>query len=168
MESIQVEFTFTADIFWKAQRYLLWSQVSKGIVKWIFLAAIAALTLSCCLSGDIGAMVTYLVSIALFGGLWWVFFRWMSRRNFNKMEALQHPIHYTFSSDNIQVNSKNSQSVLQWGTFKKAAELPELFMLQQNHLVMNPVLKSGFRSEQDMQRFRELLVQKALLTQGKG
>jgi hypothetical protein len=34
--------------------------------------------------------------------------------------------------------------------------------------VMNPVLKSGFRSEQDMQRFRELLVQKALLTQGKG
>jgi hypothetical protein len=52
---------------------------------------------------------------------------------------------------------------LQWATFEKAMELPDFFLLQQNRVAVNPVLKSGFQSAADVERFRQLLRKKGLL-----
>ena len=163
MEPIPVEFTFTANIFGKTQRHILWNYFTKGWLKWILLALAIFWTVKLLVFNGV---LSYLMSLAIAGvflGLWWLIFSWLSRRNFSKFPALMHPIRYVFSEESVQLNTHTTQSVLQWSTFMSAGEAPEYFLLYQNRVAANPVLKSGFQSATDVERFRVLLRSKGLL-----
>ncbi|MDO8367434.1 MAG: YcxB family protein, partial [Saprospiraceae bacterium] len=134
MQPIQVEFTFTADSFGKAQIHIMFRYLKTGWVKWIILIGVAlwlGITFYC--GGlSLGQVANKLIWIPLFLGLWWVIFRWLSRRNFSKYPMLQHPIRYVFSEENVQLTTNASESVVQWDSFQKAEEARDFFLLYQN------------------------------------
>ena len=95
--------------------------------------------------------------------IWWLVFRWLSRRNFSKFPNLQHPIHYTFREADIFLKTETTEGILEWDTFQKAFETKEFFLLNQNEFMASPIIKSGFQNENDLERFRQLLYAKNLL-----
>lgn len=165
MQPIQVEFTFTPDSFSKAQVYIMFQYLKTGRIKWIILLAAILWLASTFYFGEVtfSRIASILIWVPLFLGLWWVIFRWLSRRNFSKFAMLQHPIRYTFSAENIEVKTHSSEALVQWDTFQRAAEARDFFLLYQNPFMANPLLKSGFQSEAEQERFRQLLRAKALL-----
>lgn len=140
MEPIPVEFTFTPEIFTKAQRFIIWNYLSKGVMRWILIALAIIWTVKLLVFNSVAEWLLAMGIAALLLFLWWFIFLWMSRRSFAKNNTLSHPIRYLFSEENVQLNTQNAQSVLQWATFEKALELPDLFLLQQNRVAVNPVL----------------------------
>ncbi len=163
MEPIQVEFTFNAAVFGKIQRYILWNFFNKGWLKWIVLAVVLIWILNQIISHSVLDVLIYVFVFGLFFGLWWLILSWVTKRNFTKNTVLQHPIRYVFSETDISLDTVTSKSVLQWPAFQQVTEAPEFFLLYQNKMAANPILKSGFHSEAEIARFRVLLQQKGLL-----
>jgi len=165
MQPIQVEFTFSPESFGKAQVYILFSYLKTGWVKWVILLGIAVWLGSTFYFGGMGfgEIAKTLIWVPLFLGLWWVIFKWLSRRNFSKFPMLQHPIRYSFSEEKVELITQSAESVLQWETFQKADEARDFFLLYQNAFMASPLLKSGFQNETEQERFREMLRSKHLL-----
>ena len=165
MQPIQVEFTFTPESFGKAQVYILFSYLKTGWVKWLILLGVSIWLGGTFYFGRLSLLQIgkTLIWVPLFLGLWWVIFRWLSRRNFSKFPMLQHPIRYTFGAENVSLTTQTSESLLQWGTFQKAEEARDFFLLYQNAFMASPLLKSGFQNETEQERFRQLLRSKGLL-----
>jgi len=165
MQPIQVEFTFTPESFSKAQVYIMFQYLKTGRIKWIILFGVTLWLISTFYFGEVSLsrVSNILIWVPLFLGLWWVIFRWLSRRNFSKHAILQHPIRYTFSEENVAVLTHSSESLAQWNTFQKATETRDFFLLYQNPFLANPILKSGFQQEADQEHFRQLLRAKGLL-----
>ncbi|MFN0213632.1 MAG: YcxB family protein [Saprospiraceae bacterium] len=166
MEPIQVEFTFTADSFGKAQVHIMFRYLKTGWLKWILLFIILLWLGSTFYFGGVNwlRILNILTWVPLFLAVWWVMFRWLSRRNFSKFPMLQHPIRYTFTKEKVNVKTQSSEAVLQWENFTKAEEASSFFLLYQNAFMASPLLKSGFQSETDQEKFRELLRSKNLLS----
>ena len=167
MEPIQVEFTFTPESFGKAQMYIMLRFLKTGWLKWI---ALLGIVMWLGLKGYAGRLnFMYLANTALlvfvFAGVWWIVFRWLSRRNFSKFPNLQHPIQYLFKTADVQLNTHTTEGILQWETFQQAEEAKDFFLLYQNAFAASPILKSGFQNEIDLERFRDLLRSKNLLKQ---
>ena len=165
MEPIKVAFTFTPDSFGKAQLHIMVRYLKTGWVKWALLFGVVAwLGVTFYLGGlNSAEIVGKLIWVPLFLALWWVIFRWLSRRNFSKFPMLAHPIRYTFTEEKVDMVTQSSESVLQWETFQKAEEARDFFLLYQNAFMASPLLKSGFENEIDLERFRALLRSKHLL-----
>lgn len=165
MQPIQVAFTFTPESFSKAQVYIMFQYLKSGRIKWIILFGVTLWLISTFYFGEVsmGSIANTLIWVPLFLGLWWVIFRWLSKRNFSKHPILQHPIRYTFSTENIAVQTHSSESLAQWDTFQKATEARDFFLLYQSPFMANPLLKSGFQNEAEQERFRQLLREKGLL-----
>mgnify|MGYP001579187268 CR=1 FL=1 len=165
MQPIQVEFTFTPESFGKAQVYIMFRYLKTGWIKWVLLLGVAVWLGSTFYFGGMSFLEIgkTLIWVPLFLGFWWVIFKWLSRRNFSKFPMLQHPIHYTFSVEKVDLITQSYESVLQWETFQKAEEARDFFLLYQNAFMASPLLKSGFESEIEQNRFRELLHSKNLL-----
>ncbi|MBP6811020.1 MAG: YcxB family protein [Saprospiraceae bacterium] len=168
MEPIQVEFTFTPDSFGKAQVYIMFRYLKTGWIKWVILLGVAVWLGSTFYFGGLSffEIGKTLIWVPLFLALWWVIFRWLSRRNFSKYPMLQHPIRYTFQEENVTLSTHSSESVLLWDTFQKAEETRDFFLLYQNAFMASPLLKTGFQNEPEMERFRQLLHSKHLLKNG--
>ncbi len=163
MEPILAEFTFTPEIFVKVQRFIIWNYISKGAMRWVLIVLAIFWTVKFVIFNTMAETLTVVGIVIMLLFIWWLIILWMSRRSFAKNKALKHPIRYLFSEESVQLNTQNVQSVLQWATFEKAIELPDVFLLQQNRVAVNPVLKSGFQTAADVERFRGLLRKKGLL-----
>jgi Na+/H+-dicarboxylate symporter len=165
MESIEVEFTFTSESFAKAQVHIMFRYLKTGWVKWAILLGVALWLGSTFYFGGlkIPEMAKTLIWIPLFLAMWWVIFRWLSKRNFAKFPTLQHPIRYLFKEENVHLSTSSSDSVIQWDTFQKAEEAKDFLLLYQNAFMASPLLKIGFRNETELERFRLLLQSKGLL-----
>ncbi len=164
MAPIQVEFTFSAESFGKAQLYIMIRYLNTGWVKWTILLAVALWLGLTFYFGGLGwnQVVNTLIWIPLFLGIWWVLFRWMSRRNFAKFAMLQHPIRYSFSDENVQLTTQLSEAMTPWNTIQKVEESRDFFLLFQSAFMASPLLKSGFKNESEMERFRQLVRSKGL------
>jgi len=165
MEPIKVEFTFTSESFSKAQLYIMVRYLKTGWIKWIVLFIVAVWLGTTFYFGGVGVgkIVNTLIWVPLFLGIWWVIFRWLSRRNFAKYPILQHPIRYTFTEENIGLTTHVTEAVTQWNAIQKAEEARDFFLLYQSSFMATPLLKSGFQNETDQERFRGLLRTKQLL-----
>ena len=165
MEPIQVEFTFSPESFGKAQLYIMIRYLKTGWVKWsILLAVVLWLGITFYFGGmSLSQVVNTLIWVPLFLGIWWVLFRWLSRRNFSKYPMLQHSIRYSFSNENVSLTTHLSEAVTQWSAIQKAQEARDFFLLFQSTFMATPLLKSGFQNETELERFRELLRSKGLL-----
>lgn len=160
MEPIQVEFTYTAEFFNKSQRQILWHYYTKGWLKWVFLLVAVCWIIKLVIDFNFWYTSLMLVFVV---GLWWLIFNWLSKRNFSKLATLQHPIRYVFREEDVTLNTQTSETVLQWAAFQYASEARDFFLLHQNRMAANPVMKSGFQSESEMERFRALLRRKGLM-----
>lgn len=165
MNPIQVEFTFTPESFGKAQLYIMVRYLKTGWIKWIVLFSVVLWLGTTFYFGGVSAskIVNTLIWIPFFLGIWWVLFRWLSRRNFSKYPMLQHPIRYTFSEENVGLTTHFSEAVTQWDAIQKAEEARDFFLLFQSAFMATPLLKSGFQNESEQERFRVLLRAKDLL-----
>lgn len=163
MEPVQVEFTYTAQTFLRLRRLMLWRFFTTGWVKWVYLALVLLWLMKLVLQNAWTSFFISLASVAIVLAVWWWLFSWMTNRTYHQTAALKHPIRYVFSPQEIHLNTQNAEAVLQWNTFQKAEELPEFFLLYQNKAMANPVMKAGFANQNDMERFRNILIEKKLL-----
>jgi len=163
MEPIQVEFTFTPETFGNAQMHIMLRLVKKGWTKWGALLLALGWLVKSVLEDGLPGLLTGALPILLFVGIWWLMFRWLSRRNFSKYPNLQYPIRYTFQEAEVELNTQNSSAALPWDAYQNAEEARDFFLLFQNSLLASPILKSGFQNEMDQERFRQLLRSKNLL-----
>ena len=165
MQPVQVEFTFTPETFGKAQIYIMIRFLKTSWIKWILLFGITVWLGMKYYFGRLDGMylvntIFWILAVVI---VWWVIFRWLSRRNFSKFPNLQYPIRYLFGEENIQIKTHTTEGVLQWETFQQAEESRDFFLLYQNAFVASPILKSGFQNETDQEKFRVLLRTKDLL-----
>lgn len=142
---------------------MLWRFFSTGWVKWVYLGVVLLWLANLILRNDWMNLGVSVASMALVFGIWWWLFGWISRRTFQRTPALQYAIRYVFSPEEIRLSTQNAEAVLSWDTFQKAEELSEFFLLYQNKVIANPIIKKGFTSQEDMERFRLLLRNKGLL-----
>lgn len=165
MEPIQVEFTFDRNSFGNAQIQVLLRYLRNGWLKWIFLAGLVCWFTVKLYFGrlDAQAVVRLVTPMAIFVLIWGVIFGWLSRRNFSKFPNLQHPIRYEFRESDIHLVTHTTDGIVQWEAYQKAVETKTSFLLYQNAFAANPVLKSGFKNENDLERFREMLRSKKLM-----
>lgn len=164
MEPINVEFTFSADSFGKAQMYIMYLYLKNGMFKWILLLAALAYigTEFFWGEGNWFRLANSLTWLPLFAGVWYVVFKWLSRRNFTKYPMMQHPIRYVFSAEQIGLVTSVSDSSIQWEAIQKVEEARDFFLIYQSALSVSPLLKSGFQNEAEQERFRTLLREKQL------
>ncbi len=165
MSPIQVEFSFTPESFGKAQMYIMLRFLKTGWIKWILLLGLCLWLGMKYYFGRLNFM--YIANMALwifvFAAVWWIVFRWLSRRNFSKFPNLQHPIRYIFKEEEIQLSTHTTEGILQWETFQQAEESKDFFLLFQNVFAASPIPKSGFENETEQERFRTLLHSRNLL-----
>lgn len=164
MEPITVEFTFTPDSFGKAQIYIMFLYLKNSMLKWVLLIAAVVYVATEFFYGDSNwlKLLNMLIWVPFFLGAWWVVFRWLSRRNFHKYTMMQHPIRYTFTDENLQLTTYSAESTVQWNAIQKVEEARDFFLLYQSAQLISPLMKSGFKSEAEQERFRTLLHTKQL------
>lgn len=165
MSPIPVAFTFTPDSFAKAQTLIMFRYLKNGWLKWLLLLALALYLITVFYDNEQPLLkaANILLWVPLFVGVWWIIFRWLSRRNYEKYPVLQHPIQYTFDESSIAVKTFASESSIQWTVFHKIEETRDFFFLYQSPYVATPLLKTGFQNETDTEMFRQLLRAKNLL-----
>ncbi len=165
MEPIQVAFTFTPESFGKAQMHIMLRFLKTGWIKWIVLFGVIVWLGTKYYFGRLNGLyiANTLLWVFVFVAIWWVVFRWLSRRNFSKFPNLQYPIQYIFGEENIQLTTHTTEGIMQWETFQQAEEAKDFFLLYQNSFAASPILKSGFENEIELERFRALLFSKNLL-----
>ncbi len=106
----------------------------------------------------------WLVPFVLAGGLLWWMAGGLARRAFNAATNLHQPMHYTFSEQDIKVQTDDYTGSYAWTEFKSAAEMSDCFVLYQPSKVFNPIPKNGFSNAADLDVLRNLLRDKGLLT----
>jgi len=166
MEPIIVEFTFTPESFGKAQMHIMLRYLKNSWLKWALIVALAAYLGAQYYFGgrDIVRLINMLIWVPLFLAVWWVVFKWLSRRNFFKHPMLQYPIRYTFTADEVLVKTHVTEGVIQWAGIPKVEESEHFFLLYQSALLASPLLKMGFKDEAEQEKFRALLRSKQLLS----
>lgn len=156
MEPLKIEFVLDGNAYTRlmqgifTKKALMW-----GAIGLVFVAINAAINPS--------KAWVWLSSYLLFAVVWYFIFRLILQRTYKAATNLHDPVQYIFEETEIHVENANSQTTHQWDAFQKAVETPEWFLLYQNKSVFNPLPKSAFMSESELQRFRNLLKTKGLL-----
>ncbi len=163
MEPIRVSFTFNETTYIAVSRHLV-GQMIKRQKKWGYLLVgiLVISTATAVITGRWQLLLSFMLPIVIFIPVW----RWSMERMYKKTFAqqtnLHHPITYTFTDELITAESFSGTSTMDWSAFQKVVEAPDFFVLYQNNAVGNPVLKSGFLHENDLNRFRNLVSSKSL------
>ncbi len=109
-----------------------------------------------------GLLMFGLPTVLIIGIFEW---RWpkLMDRMFRKSPSWGKPVEYNFEDEVITQKSAHSETVMQWETFRTAEELPDWFLLHIGPMVYVPLPKRAFAGDEEMAKFRELLIQKGLL-----
>lgn len=109
-----------------------------------------------------GPIYIWAIPVVLFGGLFYFLFNLTIKRTYSAATQLHQSLRYTFSDENIAVQSGDVESSYEWSNFEYVRELPEWFVLYQNRILFNPIPKTAFNSEEKLEKFRNLLISKGL------
>ncbi len=86
---------------------------------------------------------------------------WSSRSSAVKLyqtyKLLQQPIRYRFSRDAVSTTTPSSQGSVSWSAYYRLYETKQAFYLYLAASLANVIPKRFFESEEQMQKFRELL-----------
>lgn len=105
----------------------------------------------------------WLLPTALFVVFFLFFTRILARRAFKVTTNLHPALHYVFSEEKVSVSTAEVENSYDWEAFHHVREMPDWFLLYQNKLVFNPIPKSAFTGETQMEDLRSLLRSKKLL-----
>lgn len=158
MEPLKIEFVLDGNAYTRLMQGIFTKKaIMWGLIGLAFVAINAAINPS--------QAWVWLSSYLLFAVVWYFIFRLILQRTYKAATNLHDSVQYIFDETEIHVSNASSQTTHQWSAFQKAVEMPEWFLLYQNKTVFNPLPKSAFDSETELQRFRNLLKTKGLLAQ---
>lgn len=84
--------------------------------------------------------------------------RW--KKHYKQQKLLKEPFEFTFLEDGIKAKSKTGEGYLEWDTFLKWKEGKHLILLYQSDILMNILPKRDFKSKEEIDQFRSLLIKK--------
>jgi hypothetical protein len=73
------------------------------------------------------------------------------------LPTLHHPITIEVNEEVLKIKTINSESSIQWQLYTKAVETKSLFMLYEAKMLFYMIPKRAFRSDEQVEEFRELL-----------
>lgn len=156
MQPIAIEFTMNPDAYTRLMRRL----ASKRHYWYIGIGLAIFLIINRQIFN--GPIYVWAVPVLVFGVIFYLILTLVIKRAFKFSTQLHHPLRYVFSEANVTVESEQAGAAYEWSDFEWVRELPGWFVLYQNKTVFNPVPKSAFGSEENQEKFRNLLQSKGL------
>lgn len=153
MEPLKLEFTLEMKAYTRLMQRIMMKRL------WIWGIVIGVILLINILMNPENGLL-WLIFAAMFLAIWYFLFQFILQRAFKAATNLHQPIQYTFSETEVKVETGSSQTTHSWSAFERTVELPEWFLLYQNKMVFNPIPKSAFHSEAEMEQLRNLLKEK--------
>jgi ABC-type multidrug transport system fused ATPase/permease subunit len=82
------------------------------------------------------------------------------RKLARKLAKATEETHFTFSENEVEINSSSRSTKTSWKNYEKIQETKEDFVCYLNNYTFHPIPKNSFKNEQQLNEFRELVREK--------